>query len=204
MFTKFKRRERDEGQGILEFALVLPILLLLLFGVIEAGRLFFIYTATAAASREGARYGATVGEVSPGVPRYLDCTGIEDAVIRAGNMAAIDRNNIVIVYDGGFDSGIPNPSDPTPTPYSDCPTTENSVSLGDRIVVDVITEYEPLVPIVNIDPMDIRAITARSIYKDILLATAEPPPTSTPTTTSTATATATSTATITPTPTSTP
>ena len=56
------------GQGMVEFALVLPLLLLLVYGVIEAGRLLFIYSAVFTSSREGARYGSASGDVGGGVP----------------------------------------------------------------------------------------------------------------------------------------
>ncbi len=43
IFNRSKRKFK--GQGLVEFALVIPILLLLVFGIIEAGRLLFIYSA---------------------------------------------------------------------------------------------------------------------------------------------------------------
>ncbi|MEN4041110.1 MAG: pilus assembly protein, partial [Anaerolineaceae bacterium] len=46
------------GQGMVEFALAIPVLLLILFGIIEMGRLMFYYSSVATASREAARYGA--------------------------------------------------------------------------------------------------------------------------------------------------
>jgi Flp pilus assembly protein TadG len=53
----FKRLwRRDEGQALAEFALVLPILFLLIAGIIEFGRGWNIKQAVTDASREGARY----------------------------------------------------------------------------------------------------------------------------------------------------
>ncbi len=49
---------RDErGQSLVEYALVLPILLLLLVGIMEFGIAVFNYNTIANAAREGARYG---------------------------------------------------------------------------------------------------------------------------------------------------
>ena len=48
------------GQTTVEFALTLPILLLLMFGVIEFGRLLMTFSAVFSAAREAARYGATL------------------------------------------------------------------------------------------------------------------------------------------------
>jgi hypothetical protein len=53
-------REKDKGQGMAELALVLPVLLLVVFGMIEMARLVQTYLAVQHAAREGARY-AVVG-----------------------------------------------------------------------------------------------------------------------------------------------
>lgn len=47
-----------DGQSLVEFALTLPLLMLILLGVLDLGRLFFAYIAINNAAREGARYGA--------------------------------------------------------------------------------------------------------------------------------------------------
>lgn len=50
-----RRRWRAAGQGLVEFALVLPIFLLLLFGIIDGSRLVFTNSTLSQAAREGAR-----------------------------------------------------------------------------------------------------------------------------------------------------
>ncbi len=52
------KRKNNRGQAMLELALVLPVLLLLLFGIFEFGRLFHDYMVVTSAAREGARAGA--------------------------------------------------------------------------------------------------------------------------------------------------
>ncbi|RMG84305.1 MAG: hypothetical protein D6712_11505, partial [Chloroflexi bacterium] len=54
---------RRKGQALAEFALTLPILLLLLFGIIEFGRIFQAWVSLQNAARAAARY-ATTGEVN--------------------------------------------------------------------------------------------------------------------------------------------
>ena len=51
-------RKKEEGQAMVEFALVLPLLLVLLFGIIDFGWLFYNKIDVNNASREGARYAA--------------------------------------------------------------------------------------------------------------------------------------------------
>lgn len=58
------------GQSITEFALILPIVLLLLFGMIEFGRLLEADLVLTSAAREGARYGSlgkSTAEIQAGV-----------------------------------------------------------------------------------------------------------------------------------------
>ena len=52
-------RERDAGP-IVEFAVVVPVLLLLLFGIVDFARAFFQRNNLVAAVREGARYAAVL------------------------------------------------------------------------------------------------------------------------------------------------
>lgn len=54
--TRFRRDDR--GAAAVEFALVLPILVVLLFGVIDFGRALFAYNYLTAAVREGGRFAA--------------------------------------------------------------------------------------------------------------------------------------------------
>ncbi len=46
------------GQSLLEFAITLPVLLMILLGVLDLGRIYFSYIAVVNSAREGARYGA--------------------------------------------------------------------------------------------------------------------------------------------------
>jgi Flp pilus assembly protein TadG len=51
-------RRRSRGQALLEFALVLPIFLLIVFGIIDIGRYVYLTNAFNEGAREGARYGS--------------------------------------------------------------------------------------------------------------------------------------------------
>ncbi len=53
-----QHRRRSRGQSLVEFALILPILLLLVVSAADAGRLFFAYVTIENAAREGAFFGA--------------------------------------------------------------------------------------------------------------------------------------------------
>jgi Flp pilus assembly protein TadG len=50
-------RRREEAQSLAEFALILPVFLILVFGIIDFGMGLRAYITVAQATREGARYG---------------------------------------------------------------------------------------------------------------------------------------------------
>ncbi len=50
---------KNKGQSLAEFALILPMLLLVVMGIFDLGRGIYIYSAVHNAAREGARFGAT-------------------------------------------------------------------------------------------------------------------------------------------------
>ncbi len=60
MATLLSRRHR-RGQALVEFAVVLPIFVFLLFGLIDIGRLVYVNNAIAQAAREAARWGSVQG-----------------------------------------------------------------------------------------------------------------------------------------------
>lgn len=195
-----KRGITENAQSIVEFALVLPLLLLVMLGLIEAGRLLFTFSVVFSSAREAARYGSAAGDVGGYVPHYLDCDGIRAAAKRLGNLAGIQDQNILISYDHG-----PN----TSVFANTCPPGQ-TVQLGDRLIVQITAYYQPIVPLVQFPPMPISSTAARTIIKDITIAGTPPAPfptntpTRTPTLTPTNTPTPTHTNTPSPTPTNTP
>ncbi|MEX1334016.1 MAG: TadE family protein [Candidatus Limnocylindrales bacterium] len=75
------RRERDAGQTLVEFAIVLPVFLLMVFGLIDVGRLVYTNATLSQAAREGARLAAAearwIGSNHPAC--VADATGITAA-----------------------------------------------------------------------------------------------------------------------------
>jgi len=84
---KRKFLNRKKAQGMVEFALVLPILLLLIFGIIEYGRLFFAWISIENAARIGARYAST-GKYDPAYCPDLDSGAADDDGEGAGENCA--------------------------------------------------------------------------------------------------------------------
>ncbi|MFC1997438.1 TadE/TadG family type IV pilus assembly protein [Chloroflexota bacterium] len=55
-FGNKSRRFNEQGQNLVEFALVLPLLVFMIFGALDLGRVFFATINLTNAAREGARY----------------------------------------------------------------------------------------------------------------------------------------------------
>lgn len=58
-----KRKQRQRGAAAVEFAIILPVLLIMLLGVIDFGIFFGQNISLQSAAREGARQGITQGDV---------------------------------------------------------------------------------------------------------------------------------------------
>lgn len=66
-----RRPGEPAGQAMAEFALVLPIFLLILFGIVDGGRMVFANNHLAEAAREGSRWGSVQGRSSTAAGRQL-------------------------------------------------------------------------------------------------------------------------------------
>jgi len=109
---------RRSGQAVVEFALVLPLFMLLLLASVEFGRAYFDLHLLTSAAREGARVGSLPGsledDVSDAVDEFLQGVGLSgnwttvvtvttpDSIPRAGGLAEAeegDRVAVEVTYD---------------------------------------------------------------------------------------------------------
>jgi hypothetical protein len=165
---------KSKGQAMLEFAIVLPILLLVVYGLIETGRLLFIYSSVNNATRQAARFGSTSG-ISPtsGVPRYQDCDGIRLAAQRGDFLNAFDDDDIEIYIDNGLDnSGAPIGQTLVCT-GGVAVDTGITPKTGDRITVNVDAAFNALLP--NLVPFISQTINAESSRTLLLTISIQPP-----------------------------
>ena len=86
-----RRSSRSGGQAIAEFALALPVFVLLLFGLLDLGRLIYVNNAISQAAREGARYGSVQGRSGTATTR-LD---VQDHTL--GIMAAVPEATVTVL-----------------------------------------------------------------------------------------------------------
>jgi len=87
----WQRLGKQRGSELLEYALVLPLLMVLVLGIMDFGLIFFSYETLESAVREGAR----VGVIDP-----VDQANIASAV--RGQTICLDQSllNVAIAYPG--------------------------------------------------------------------------------------------------------
>jgi len=220
---------REKGQTLVEFALILPLLLLVIFVIVESARIFQAYITVQHAAREGARYAITgrweeelAGQPDPRVD------SIEK--VAKNSLAGLGLDESQPWYDaegrliiGHYEIKIfgqnPNPPPPLLESYAGLP--------GEKVAVQVAYRLEIITPGLNVIAPSVQVVGyAEMINEDfgqlggggfadlreppspippeIPTAGASPTPTDTPTGTTTPTPTITGTPTDTPTPSSTP
>lgn len=139
-------RDRSRGQAMVEFALVAPLLFLMVFGSFEFARFIFFYELLNNATREGARYAIVHGSRSdcpsgpppPGETNPCDPAGNNvKAAVRDAVLDLADTGDI-FVYDPVWTSrgslAQPSPGDPS-TGHS---------ARGESVSVFVEFSYEPI------------------------------------------------------------
>ena len=162
---------------MVEFALAIPVLLMVVYGTLETGRLFFIFASTVTAARQAVRYGSATGDNDLGTPYYQDCAGIKQSAANVGFINVF--SDINITYDRGLDAsgnpqavnGLPMDQECDDTDFSD---PDIDIQNGDRINVHVETLWEPIAPLVPFNPFPIQADSSRTILESIAIQVTAP------------------------------
>lgn len=155
------RLSNQKAQEMVEFAIALPLLLLIMLAIIEFGRLLFYYTVVTTGAREAARYGSAAGGLGGVLNYYQDCDGIRGAALRMGNLVGMqnDDSDIRIRYQ---DASLVDTGDTCP-PGGSGPLLQQ----GERIEVTTTAHFQPIVPVIHLPTFDIQAVSRRTILVDI-------------------------------------
>jgi uncharacterized repeat protein (TIGR01451 family) len=121
-----RSERRDQGQGLVEFALILPALLLVMLGIIEFGYIVTVYSSMFNAAREGVRRGVVE-------PRNV--SGIVSSAREKIFLVDPAAVNIAVAYDQGPDTPV----------FSD--TTQ--VQIGDRVLVHLDYDLPAITPVIQ-------------------------------------------------------
>lgn len=112
------------GAAAVEFAVVAPIFLLLIFGMIDFGRAMMMSQVVQNASREGARLASTDGSTEQGVTDL-----VKDYLTNSLGVTSSEVTVNITVTAG--------PGNPTPTGLSNC-------TPGDQCTVQVLVPYNQI------------------------------------------------------------
>jgi Flp pilus assembly protein TadG len=145
------------GQTLVEFALVLPIFFLLLFGVIDMGRFVYMNSTLSQAAREAARVGAVeaswIGRSGPAHPNCNQVGGpicpANVAALKADMLAAANRMMTPFgsIAAADFYTSCDVPPAPTPVTTQTCATTD--ATAGPVVSVRVVLVFRPITPMVS-------------------------------------------------------
>ena len=151
----------QRSQALVEFAMVSPVFLLVLFTAIDISRLLYTYTAVSSAARDGARTASLSGAI------YSDCQIIQEVeLVGQGFPVKMDPNSIVGNSDPNNPSGALQPTVPPPNVAyayiwpavaTAAPADSNCTSTNQRAVspsvkhvaVEIQYHFTPLLPLVS-------------------------------------------------------
>ena len=159
-YLKSKPVRGFKAQAIIEFAIVLPILLMVVIGLLEVGRYLFIYSAATNASRNAVRYASAVGrDDAQGLTKYNYCWGIKQSALDSAYLINPSTIGVQIFYDNGMGTSLGQCSVWNVTQVD----TSITVSSGNRVRVVVTIPYKPMVNLVPIKARTITSASARTI-----------------------------------------
>lgn len=165
-----KGRAHDQGASLVEFALVAPLLFLLLFGVIEVARLGHGFTTVWTAAREGARYATTVGDNdSDGLPNYLDCASITEAALDKVVGMSLATSDVGITFSDLAGAPVADCDSATPLP-APSPSGSAHIDNGFGVQVEVEGTFNAIVPLLSssLDGIDLTSSQNRSVFKGVV------------------------------------
>jgi len=137
MMSRIRPRRRETGQTLIEFGMIVPIIILIIFGLIDLARLMQANVTIQEGARDGARYAVTgrIDCTTPLVENRENC--IKQAV--ADRTASLDNQSSIVASFKSWDF----PS------YADPAANNDAGEQCDAIEVAVAYEYQPLTPIFN-------------------------------------------------------
>lgn len=130
MLRRWKRMKEEDGQGVAEFAIAIPLVLFVLLGILEFGWLFNAKITLTSAAREGAR-AAVVSTIDQRNRAYI---------------ASIEAVSGV--------SGINIPNDDFHFKYS---TSEEIVNNSNNVILEIKGLVNPIIGLFFNGPVEIQA-----------------------------------------------
>ena len=146
------RRPRTRGQSLVEFALILPIFLLLIMGIVDAGRLVYTFNTVSNSARQAARV-AIVNQSTTGTNTCDSASATAWPVgcgVVSGLVLDLQPADVAVSYRNPTDTAACSP-----------------LSIGCTAVVTVTGTYTPLTPVIGqlIGTMDVASTTKMPVER---------------------------------------
>jgi Flp pilus assembly protein TadG len=125
--TGQRKAAEQRGAALLEFALVAPILILLVFGIVEYGMFFKDYLTVSNTTRAGARVGSAAGSNADADYQILQSVKTAAAAL-PGGASSIER---ITIYRSASTGGAPT---------STCQTTSSAADRCNVYTADALTQ----------------------------------------------------------------
>ena len=151
----------QRSQALVEFALISPIFLLVMFGAIDISRLLYTYAAISSAARDGARTASLSSSL------FSDCQIIQEVeLVGQGFPVEMDPNSVAGNSDPNNPSGSLQPTSPPPNvgyayiwpavatgnpPDSNCTSSQQRAisPTVKHVAVEIQYHFTPLLPFVT-------------------------------------------------------
>jgi general stress protein CsbA len=147
-----RRSKRGRGQSLVEFALVLPVFLLLLFAVIDMGRYVYLNSTLSQAAREAAR----VASVEAYWIGHTDTAcGTAGGPVCPANVSALrtdvlgGANRMMAPFGSIAAADLYTSCDVGTAPSPVTTQTCSSQSIGGVASVRVVAIYRPITPVIS-------------------------------------------------------
>lgn len=151
-----KMHHRSEnGQSFAEFALVVPLFLVLLIFLINFAHFAFFFVSLRAGANSASRYAAVASQTVSGVAQFRDCESIRSVAMSQAPLTFVRREDISIRYvtpDGAELIGI-------------CPSGQ--VMAGHAVEVEMVAYYRPLVEVIRFPEIPLRVVSRSVITMNV-------------------------------------
>ncbi len=133
-----RRQRRDErGNGLVEMALVLPVAMCFLLGILTGGQAYFQKISLVDAAREGARYGASLKIPTASAADWKQAVKNRVAALSGGQVTAADVCVELVKPTGSNTAcGVSDPQGAASDPTSLAPASVVKVSVSKQTRID--------------------------------------------------------------------
>lgn len=129
------RRSGESAQALAEFALVMPLVFIILFGIVDLSRAMQSYVTIQEAARSGARYAVT---------GRTDCSGVATQTRENCIQQQVKNLTKDLNHSSTISTSFKSWTYPT---YADPPTANSAGAPCDTVQVTVTYDYEPMTPV---------------------------------------------------------